>query len=83
MWFLSKQFSVLCYQEKLLSKVFNSVKETNRLKKEINMLLSEVISNMYLKGTIETFSKRRFSGSKKFVTSQIWGAAPHADIIKF
>ena len=32
---------------------FNSVKEINRLKKEINRLLSKGISNVYLKLTIE------------------------------
>ena len=42
---------------RLLSNVFNSVKEINRLRKEINRLLSKGISNIYLKVTIETFSE--------------------------
>ena len=40
---------------RLLSNVFNSIKELKRLRKEINML-SKGISNIYLKVTIETFS---------------------------
>ena len=32
---------------------FNSVKETNRLTKEINRLLSKKMSNIYLKVTTE------------------------------
>ena len=32
---------------------FNSVKEMNRLKKEINRLLSKEVSNIYSKVTIE------------------------------
>ena len=48
--------------------VFNSIKEINRLRKEINRLLGKGMSNIYLKVTIDTFSKLRFSGFKKFVT---------------
>ena len=33
--------------------LFNSVKEINRLRKEINRLLSKGMSNIYLKITIE------------------------------
>ena len=66
----------------LLSNVFNSIKEINRLRKEINRLLSKGMSNIYLKVTIETFLKLRFSGFKKFVTGS-WGAPTHADIIEF
>ena len=58
---------------------FNSVKEMNRLRKEINKLLSKGMSNIYLKVTIETFSNFRFSGFKKFVTMSIC----HAVIIEF
>ena len=36
---------------------FNSIKETNRLRKEINRLLSKGMPNIYLKVTIEMFSK--------------------------
>ena len=40
---------------RLLNKknVFNSIKEINRLKKEINRLSDNVMSNIYLKVTIE------------------------------
>ena len=47
--------------------MFKVLKE-NRLRKEINRLLSKGISNIYLKVTIETFSKLRFSGFKIFAT---------------
>ena len=57
---------------------FNSIKEINRLRKEINRLLSKGMSNIYLKVTIETFSKLRFAGFKKFVTGSVFG-----DIIEF
>ena len=43
--------------------VFNSVKEINRLRKE----------NIYLKATIETFSKLRYFGFKKFITRSVFG----------
>ena len=42
---------------RLLSNVFNSVREINRLRKEINRLLSKGMSNFYVKVTIELFSK--------------------------
>ena len=42
------------------------------VRKEINRLLSKGISNIYLKVTIETFLKLRFSGFKKFVTSSVF-----------
>ena len=42
--------------------LFNSVKEINRLRKEVNMLLSKRMSSIYLKITIETFSKLPFCG---------------------
>ena len=54
----------------LLSNVFNSIKEINRLRKEINRLLSKGMPNIYLKVTIETFSK--LSGFKKFVTRPVF-----------
>ena len=47
---------------------FNSIIETNRLRKEINRLLSKGMLNIYLKVAIETFSKLQLSGLKKFVT---------------
>ena len=51
-----------------------SIKEINRLRNEINRLvLSKGMPNINLKVTIETFSKPRFSGFKKFVTREIFG----------
>ena len=58
---------------RLLSNVFNSIKEINRLRKEINRLLSKEMSNIYLKVTIETFSKLRFSGIKKLICRSVFG----------
>ena len=48
---------------------FNSIKEINRLKKEMIRLLSKGMPNIYLKVTIETFSKLQFSGFQKFEIS--------------
>ena len=62
---------------------FNSIKEINRLRKNVNRLLTKGISNIYLKVTIETFSKLQFSGFKKFVTRLFWGAPTHEGIIEF
>ena len=50
----------------------NSVREINRLRKKINRL-SKGISNIYLKVTIDTFSKLRFSGFKTLVTRSLFG----------
>ena len=60
---------------RLLSNVFNSIKEIIRLRKEINWLLRKGMSNIYLKVTIETFSNLRFSGFKKFVTTSVLGSS--------
>ena len=59
---------------KLHLRSFNgcSIKEINRLRKEINRLLSKGMSNIYLKVTIDTLSKLRFSGFKKFVTRSVF-----------
>ena len=42
------------------------------LRKEINSLLSNGMSNIHLKVTVETFSKLRFSTFKKFVTRSVF-----------
>ena len=76
-------FNLIKEINRLLSNVFNPIKEINRLRKEINRLLSKGISNIYLKVTIETFSKLRFSGFKNLSPGQFWGAPTHADIIEF
>ena len=46
-----------------------------KLRKAINRLLSKRVSNIYLEVTIETFSKLRFSGFKKFVTRSVLGSS--------
>ena len=58
-----------------LSNVFNSVKEINRLRKQLSRLLSKRMPNIYLKVTIDTFSELRFSGFKKFVTRPVLGSS--------
>ena len=63
--------------------IFNSIKEINRLRKEINRLLSKGMSNIYLKVTFETFSKLRFSGFKKFVTMSIFWELKLTHITEF
>ena len=65
-------FNLIKEINRLLSNVFELIKEINRLGKEINSLLSKGMSNIYLKVTIETFSKLRFSGFKKFVTRSVF-----------
>ena len=52
---------------------FNSNKEINRLRREINRLLHRGMSNIYLNVTIEMLSKLRFCGFKKFVTRSVFG----------
>ena len=52
---------------------FTSIEEINRLRKEISGLLSKEMSNIYLKVTVETFSKLLFSGFKKFITRSVFG----------
>ena len=37
----------------VFNNIFNSIKEMNRLRKEINRLLSKGMSNIYFKVTIE------------------------------
>ena len=51
---------------------FDSVKEIDRLKKEVNRLLSKMLY-IYLKVTIETFSKLRFSEFKNFIARTVFG----------
>ena len=51
---------------------FHSIKEIIRIRKGIDRLLSKGMSNVYLKVTIETLSKLRFS-FKKFVTISVIG----------
>ena len=51
------------------------LKKSIKLRKAINRLLSKRVSNIYLKVTIETFSKLRFSGFKTFVTRSALGSS--------
>ena len=51
---------------------FHSIKEIIRIRKGIDRLLSKGMPNVYLKVTIETLSKLRFS-FKKFVTISVIG----------
>ena len=67
--------------------VFNSIKEINRLRKEINRLLSKEMSNIYLKVTVEEKNWRSqsfdFPGLKNLLPGQFWAARTHGDIIEF
>ena len=56
-----------------MDRASNSIKEINRLSKEMNRLFSKGMSNIYLKVTVETFSKLWLSGFKIFVTSSVFG----------
>ena len=66
---------------------FNSIKEINRLRKEINRLLSKGMSNINLKVTIGEKNRRSqnfdFLGFKNLAPGQFWGAPARADIIEF
>ena len=53
---------------------FNSIKKINRLRKEINRLLSKGMTNIYFEVIIET-SKLRFSGFKIFSPGQFLGSS--------
>ena len=61
--------------------VFNSIEEINRLRKEINRLLSKGMSNIDLKVTFQRFSKLPFSGFKKLPDQ--FSRSFNADIIEF
>ena len=51
----------------------NVIKEINRLRKEINRLLSKGMSNFYLEVTIGTFLILRLSWFKQCVTRSVLG----------
>ena len=55
---------------------FNSIKETNRLRKEINRLLSKGVSNITRSQNFD------FLGFENLSPGQFWGAPAHADIIE-
>ena len=66
---------------------FNSVKEINRLRKEMNRLLSKGMSNIYLKVTIQKKHGRSqnfdFLGLENLSPGQLWKALTDEDIIDF
>ena len=66
--------------------VFNSIKEINRLREEINRLLSKEMPNINLKVTIEkNWPSQNFDflKVKDLYTGQFWRAPTHANIMEF
>ena len=64
---------------------FSSIKEINKLLKEINMLLSKETSNTYLKVAIEKMWRTQnfdFLSLKVCLQVSFWGAQTHTDVIK-
>ena len=64
---------------------FNSIKEINSLRKEINRLLSEGMPNIYSKIALEKIwgSQIDFVGLKHLSSGQSRGAPTHDDIIEY
>ena len=65
---------------------FNSIKELNTLRKEINRLLPKGMSNIYVKVTIKKNWRSinfDFLSLKNCHQISFWGAPTHADIIEF
>ena len=66
---------------------FNSIKEINRLRKEIKRLLKEGMSNIYLKVTIEEKNWRSqnfdFVDLKNMSPGQFWRVSTYEDIVEF
>ena len=65
---------------------FDSVKKINRLREEINSLLSKRISNIYLKVAIDkNWHSQNFDflSLKNLSPGQFWGALTHEDITEF
>ena len=67
--------------------IFNecSLIQLNRLRKEINRLLSKGISNIYLKDTLEIKWRTQnfdFTSLKRLFKVSFWGAATHVGIIE-
>ena len=64
---------------------FNSAIEVNRLRKEINRLLSKGMSNIYLKATIEKIWASQdfdFLSLKNLLPGQFWKDPTHENIIE-
>ena len=68
---------------RLLSNVFNSIKEINRLRKEVNKLLSKGMLNIYLKVNLRRSQNFDCLGFKNLSSGQFLGAPTDADIIEF
>ena len=65
---------------------FHSIKEINRLRKEINRLLSKEMSNIYLEVTTEKNCRSQnffFLSLKNLLPGQFLGAPTHGDMIEF
>ena len=62
---------------------FNFIKEINRLRKQVNRLLSKGMSNICLKVLLRRSQNFDFQGLKNLSLAQFWGAPTHADIIQF
>ena len=68
---------------RLLSNVFNSINEINRLRKEVNKLLSKGMLNIYLKVNLRRSQNFDCLGFKNLSSGQFWGAPTDADITEF
>ena len=65
---------------------FNFIKETNRLRKEIESWLSKGMSNIYLKvTTAKNWQSQKFDflSLKTCHQASFWRAPTHADITEF
>ena len=65
---------------------FTSVKEINRLRKEIYKLLSKGMSNIYLKVIIKKnwrYQNFNFLNLKIYHRARSWGAPTHTGIIEY
>ena len=63
---------------------FNSIIEINRLRKEIDRLLSKGMSNVYLKATIEkNWGSQDFLSLKQSSPGKFWGAPTPKVFVEF
>ena len=62
---------------------FDSVKEINRLRKEIHRLLSKGMSNIYVKATVEKIWGSQIFNFLSLSPGQILRAPTHKDLIEF
>ena len=59
------------------------IKEINRLRKEITSVFSKGMSIIYLKVTVEMFSKLDLLSLENMSPGQFWGGSTHADATEF